>query len=525
MLIDTLSIQYSGNSGSSVIDDPSQLNFINGWANLLQAHGWTQTGALRATASVTFPLGAPITDGIPGAMPVVNCSTFPGSLAVGGQWFTFYDPFHQTPGVGGCVFVPEDVTMGGSLANLVLAINANTPWFATLVYNGGVNWTINLIALAGGPEYNFVVVQSSGLTAGPATSTGGGYELESSSDSNSAVYRAACTLNANAGPSQLHGNLLFTFTIDGVNVSYDLLDATQGTIGALGALGVGAVDSYTVIANPYGFSVFDAPRDTTTHIFRVISLFAMAPYFPTIDTVPPSENFIPAYAVFVVGPNQIGGASSWNNPLWSPSTMSLDAVPFQTFGFNPSARALAYRSPSHALLAPQGTMFHYGAYVQFGSTTGNSSPAWVVGKLWDVAIVTDFIASDAVIDGRPFLTMGYDASAGYTVCSTMMASGNQTGVTKTGTVNLFGDGVTWLSGDHFVVGMVGNSITIGSTSYIVKAFVDSTHITLTTALAILSGATYTAADPAAVSTGGLSPLCIAAGGASSSGTTFSNSGH
>lgn len=527
MLIDTLSIVYSNNVATAIIDNPLQQNFINDWSDLLLSVGWTQTAAYQATASVVFPLGVPITDGILGPLTPVNCTAFPGSLAIGAEWYTFYDPFHQTPVPGMCIFVPEDTTYGGTLANLATAINGGTVWFAVVTQNSPVNFTLSLTALAGGPEFNGVVVQSSGLTAGPDTSIGGGYQMQSSGSTNSAVYQCSCILNPDTGPSSLHGNLFFTFTIDGQNFSYDLLDAIQGTLGTLGALGVGPVPQYTVIANPFGFAVFDQPWDDTTQQFRVISLFCMAPYFPDIETVPPSEHFVPAYAVFVIGPNQIGGPPSWNDDHMYKSTMCLDAVPFQTVGFNPSARLLAYRSPNQPLLSPQASMFHYGAYVQFGSAASNADPAWVVGKLWDVCIVTDYVASDAIIDGRQFLAFGgSDGSAGtYTVCTVMMASAAPAGSTRTGTVNLFGDGVTWVSGQLFDPVMVGAPITIGGTSYIVKSVTDTTHLVLTTALTIASGVTYTSTDPTVVETGGQSPLCIAATGSAGGAGIFSNSGH
>jgi len=530
MLIDTLSIQYSGNVGSTRLGNPSQERFINTWSQLLLNHGWTQIEALHATVSANFPLGAPITAGVL-TLPLitVNCSPFPGSLSIGSQWFSFYDPFLQQPGVGGCIFVPEGLTYAESLGNLVAAINANTPWFATLVQNTSVNFTINMEALAGGAEFNFVYVMSNGLTTGTSRSSGGGYVLRSSGGSNSAVYDCAC-YNADthgANDNYLSGNIVFTFTINGSNVTTNILDATQGTLGFMGGIGVGAVPFYTIIANPYGFAVFDDPWDVTTHNLRTISVFAMAPYFPAIETVPPSENFVPAYAVFVVAPNQVGGAPSWNNFFMAPDVMCLDAAPFVTNGFNPSARLLAYRSPDQALFTSQAVMFHYGVYVQFGQQTGNTSPAWVVGKLWDVCLATDYIGESAVIDGRNFLAMGGSdgTTPGYTVCTVLMAAGAPEGTTRTGTVNLFGDGVTWVSGQKFTADMVGAPITIGGTSYIVKSFTDDTHITLTTALTIGSGLTYVATDPDVIETGGQSPLCIAAPGGSGGSSVFSNSGH
>ncbi len=535
MLIDTLSIQYSGNVAKVDVLAPLQLNFIEDWKTLLTSVGWNQIAALHATASVTFPLGCPITDGVV-VMPhgVAPCATFPGFMAIGSQSFTFYDPYKTDPDpFGTCIFVAEGLTYADSFDNLVLAINTFTPWFAVVVANSTVSFTINLTAVAAGPAFNFVEIRVSGFGSGGDRSSGGGYQLESGHHGGSAIYQCAVT-NANSGGAEinyLYGNILFTFTLNGSNASYQLLDATQGTQGFLGSLGVGAVAQYTIIANPYGFAVFDAPRDATTQQYRTISLFAMAPYFPTITSVPPSENFVPAYGVFLIGPNQIGGAPSWNNALMLPSTMCLDGTPFQTYGFNPSARLLCYRQPGFALPGPHGLPFHYGAYVQFGAATGNSSPAWVVGKLWDVAIVTDFVSDNATIDGREFITMGYsDGSNHYTVCSVMMAAEtpDAAGPVLSGTVNLFGNGVTWLSGDLFVSGMVGNPITIGGTAYIVASVTDSKHIVLTTAITILSGAAYSAPDPSdppPAESGGQSPFCIASPGSSGGAAAFSNSGH
>ncbi len=530
MLIDTLSIAYSGNAGSNRLADPTQERFINAWAALLGSHGWSQVEALHSKATVTFPLGVPITDGVL-ILPLVtvNCSPFPGSLAVGAQWFTFYDPFKQQPGTGGCIFVQEGTTYAASMANLATAIAGATAWIPTVVANSSVSFTLNFEALPGGPDFNFVIIQSSGLTSGSDRSNGGGYRMRSSNLSNSAQFDCAC-INANsngAGIDYLGGNIEFIWTINGQNTSMAILDSLQGTLGTMGSLGVGAVPFYSIIANPYGFAVFDEPRDVTTHFLRAISVFCMAPYFPTPDEVPPTENFVPAYAVFVIAPNQIGGAPSWNNPFMGSSVMCLDGPLFTTYGFNPSARLVAYRSPTNPLLSPNGVMFHYGAYCQFGSMPTNTDPAWVVGKLWDVAIVTDFVDTDAIIDGKGFLTMGYsDGSGGFTLCTVMMCSDqNPVGPSKNGTVNLFGDGVTWLTGDLFTSDMAGLPITIGGTAYIVATFVDNKHLTLTTASTILSGATYNAPDPTTPATGGSSPLCISSPGASGRGESFGNSGH
>jgi hypothetical protein len=321
------------------------------------------------------------------------------------------------------------------------------------------------------------------------------------------IYRVKVT-NADSGgaiDNYLAGNLLFDFALNGHHFTMQLLDGQQGTKGFMGELGVGGVGQYTIIANPHGFAIFDAPRDTTHHQFRTISLFAMAPYIPGTE-VPPTEHFVDAYAVIVIGPNQIGGSPSWNDPYMGATVMCLDGAPFTSYGFNASARLLAYRSPGPPLLTPKNVPITIGCYVMFGSSM--TSNGWIVGKLWDCALVSDFVDTGAIINDRKFLVLGgSDGSGGLTQCTLLMACGEEfadeplvplppppppVGTAKAGTVNLFGDGVTWLSGDLFTTDMEGHSITIGGESYVVLAFIDSTHLTLTQAKTIASGAAYSA---------------------------------
>jgi hypothetical protein len=427
MLIDDLSIKRSGSVAHQVIYGPAQDIFINAWATQLQAAGWTLIESLHASASVTFPLGVPISDGVE-TFPktVVGCNAPPGFLSIGAQEYSLYDPYHQIPGsTTACIFVPMGLTYADTLDNLAAAINAGF-WVAVIVPNSPVSFTLNLTALAAGPEFNELLVQSSGFLSGTAVTAGGGWKLRSAGDSSSAVYDCAMTAadRDGAGDNYLAGLLKFDFTINGEHVVYQLLNDVQGTLGFMGALGVGAVASYTLIANPYGFAVFDQPRDTTTHQYRAISLFAMAPYFPTANDSAESESFVPAYAVCVIGPNQIGGSPCWNNANMAPNTQSLDDVPFLSNGINPGARVLALRSPVFALHTVYGVPIFMGAYVQFGSNDQETDPAWVVGKLWDCAVVSDFVATGALLEGFPYLTLGYgDNTDSKTVCSFLMASG------------------------------------------------------------------------------------------------------
>ena len=430
MLIDTLDIKFSGNVRNKTISGPDQITFINQWKTLLLSVGWTQVEGLHASASVTFPLGTPITDGVEVLPKVtIGCSAPAGFISIGDVQYTLYDPYKQLPGTSvACVFVAMDTTYAGTLANLLEAINDETGWFATITFNGGSSYTLDLLAIPDGPEFNEKLIQSNGFLSGTAVSSGGGYRLRSSSADFAAVYDCAMTAadRNGAGDNYLAGLLKFDFTINGQHVVYQLLNDVQGTLGFMGALGVGSVHQYIVIANPHGFSVMDAPRDASTHQFRAISLFCMAPYFPTAGVdVPDSEIFVPTDAVFVIGPNNIGDAPCWNNPNMAPSAWSLGDGLFQTDGFNPMPRVLAYRSPTYALQTIYSVPIYGCAYVQFGNLGEATDHAFVIGKLWDCAVVSDFIGLDGcVLDGKQFLVLGYGGGTdGQTVTTFLMACG------------------------------------------------------------------------------------------------------
>jgi hypothetical protein len=423
MLIDTLDIVQSNSVRKRITSGPTQERYIVDWANTLQSAGWSTKASLYATVTVQFPLGAPVTDGNT-VLPktVVGCAPNPGFLTIGNVQYTLYDPYKQVPGTSlACAFVAEGLDSGSTFANLQETIIDSGVWVAVFVYNGGTSYTLTLTATSPGPLFNEIPISGDGrYLAGGAVTHGGGYTMLSSGASTSAQYE--CTMIAadrgGAGDDYLAGILQFNFKIAGVTVTYQLLDAFQGTLGFMGALGVGGVPQYTTIANPYGFAVFAEPNDPNTHIFRTVSLFCMAPYFPTTD-VPSSEVFIPANAVFIVGPNAVGGAPSWR--IQSGSTVALNSLPFSTFAFNPTARALSLRSPTKPLNTLYSVPIYVGAYVQFGDTNSNTGPAWVVGKIWDCAIVSDFVSEGASLDGRDFLAIGFsDGSDRQTYCTFMM---------------------------------------------------------------------------------------------------------
>lgn len=423
MLIDTFEIIHSGRAHSEVVIDPDQERLIVSWSNLLESCGWTTTDTISAVGSVTYPLGAPVTAGVD-IIPktVVGCNTPPGILTIGNQEYSLYDPFVQIPGsTTDCHFVEMGLTAADTLGNLVDAINTDAVWFAVLVHVTGVNYRIDVTATTGGPLFNEIKMDGNIIT-GSTITYGGGYRMVSANDTSSTQFAVTltCANRGGAGDDYLNGLLKFDFEINGTVKTFQLLNNLQGTKGFFGALGVGAVLQYTITACPYGFAIFDLPHDTNPSSFRTISLFCMAPYFPTTD-VPDSETFVPGYAVFVIGPNQIGGSPEWHN---GPSTMALDDNAFDTFSSNPTARLLSLRAPLFPLYTIFGVPIFLCPYVMFGSRPTNSDHAWVVGKLWDCALVTDYVAEGADLDGKDFLAIGHsDGSGAKTFVTFMMDAG------------------------------------------------------------------------------------------------------
>lgn len=503
MLIDPIAIHYSGLVASTTVVGPDQTKFILAFKGLLVSVGWTVIDAISATGTFTLPLGAPASSGVT-VLPkrVVSCSGGIGFLSIGTYYFTLYDPFSEVPAINpACIMVPLDVTPFGTVINLASFISSVTPFNAAAVNLGGPgSFQINLTAKIGGPEANFQVLDGAGgyVESGGNLTGGGGYQLQSATGAS--IYQVAMTgHNSGGGDNSLEGNLVFDFTLNGGPVQYRLLDGGQGTRGNMGILGVGGVGAYTIVANPHGFAVFDAPHDPTTKLLRKISLFAMAPYIPG-EEVPPTEVFDPAYAVFVVGPNAIGG-----NPAWSGnSAASLDGPPYTNNANNPWPRLLALRSPGPALLTPAGVPLTLGAYVMFGPSPADGSPAYVVGKLWDCALVSDALDAGAIIDSKQFLTLGYsDGSNNTTRCTLMMASGQAIipdpinpsppppPLVWAGVVNIFGSGVTRISGTVFRFIPAGSPITINGQAYFVASVTDDDHLDLTTNGEINSNVPYT----------------------------------
>lgn len=469
-LIDPMSVAYSPARGQKVVD-ADQASIINGFKSLLPAVGWTKTANLKATATVSYPTGFPFVDG--GTITpkrTVGCQATP-FLSVAGVGFQLYDPGRETPpGLASCIFVPMDVTAGGSIANLATAVSTGTDFNATVITLSATSYVLALEAKTGGPEWNFLHVAGDGrwgtIASDAGNTVGGGYTFESAPEAS--VYQVSIT-----GVLSVFGQLSFVFTLDGGPAQYIL-----------------ATNQYRLVANGYGFLMQSPDKD---------GIFCMAPAKPA------GEGFDDAaYAVFVLGPGTFRDATYWYGH-GGPITTALDtaATTFSNTGGWP--RLLALRAPGPPLFTPAGKPVIIAAYVMFG--TGPLSGASVVGKLWDCAVVSDVITHGATIDGQPFVTVSsQDGASGQTASSLLMFAPapvpdpapptpqppypETQPSQRNGTCNLFGAGVTALSGSFTGLPHL-SPITIDGHPYLIDSVTDATHLTLTAAATIASNVKWT----------------------------------
>src|SRR6185369_10394538 len=162
---------------------------------------------------------------------------------------------------------------------------------------------------------------------------------------------------------------------------------------------------YQIVANGYGFAIFDGPDFVSGAAFRVVSLFCMAPYRPTSTDpqVPRYEVFdTSAYAVFILGPGSFRTQTAWFGPQ---ITTALDgnANTYSNQGGWP--RVLAFRAPGPPLLTQSGVPL-----VVFGA--GPLSSANIIGKLYDCAVVHQQVTGIQIIQGQRFVPISSQAGNG-----------------------------------------------------------------------------------------------------------------
>lgn len=494
MLIDPLTTQFSSVNNSNTLATPSMGKFIEMFKTNLISSGWSQSDNYYATAALVFPLGLPASSGPPSSGPdPIFCSG--NEFGVGGFVtvsqlgassvinFNYYDPYHDSPSAGGCLWFALGLSAADTANNLAIEITAATP-FNAVVTNVGLSYTITMTAKTPGGLYNLYIFFGDGRwVAGSVVSNGGGYGFDSVLGPTTNYFHVDITGDYDYVTDG--GDIDFVFSVSGISsTSYSL---TSGDYGGGGDHVVAQPSIYTVASDPYGFVIYDSTDDTLDSVFRHTSLFAAALTAPS--GTPERWNTPAKRPVLVIGPNQRTKLAKFNN-----GTMFFDTA-WLEFGDLDFAQFYGFKSPYNAsLLTPDGVPLVIAPYIDVYNG-GTMTPIYMTGTLWDCALTTDFIATGGLvmISDKTYLPFAWSGNAGDTVATFLVVVPTPpTPPLASGHVNVFGydcalvDGTT-NSGAPFTFSSsdVGKSITIDGTQYYIATYVSSTDVFLTTPIKTL----------------------------------------
>ena len=388
MPTDSLATVYSGNTGQSVVDAPTQLSVIEAVKDLLVSVGWAEDG-LFASATVSYPLGAPIVPvETPVIPPTVVCcgNTF---LSVGQTAFVGYNPYSEAPcTTSACAFFEWGTSAAGTLANLAMAITGDE-YVASVQDDGGGAFSLIITAFSPGPLLNLVPVVGDGEWGVGEPFGGGGYSMRSSTTANTGYSCSQYGFDLTSGPTYVElvfggQPLVFDFNINGVT------DAAQYVLDC-------SASQYVLVANGSILAMFSADVSEDRAPRASVSILCCAPWIPS--------SFEAVYCVFVAGPRSWRQQASFQS---SPITTALNgnANTYSNTGGYP--RLLSFFNPSTPLNTPAGPPIAIGAYVMMGASPTDS--AYVVGIMADCTILQAAIGDGAIIDSHRTRTLLVDTS-------------------------------------------------------------------------------------------------------------------
>jgi hypothetical protein len=529
MLIDSLRPLLSGQSTTKQLGSDQHSILAGGFdpeKGLIRTAGWVldrdhmPDPEYHATVTVPYwmfpsvtPPGSP-----PGSLSHATCSVYP-FLRFDGVRYSLYNPYTQTPDNStDCQMVPLGDSPNETADNLAGAIRggtlSGTNWTGSARINGdGDADGITITCSEAGPIGNgWQAIPDGRWGLSVVVTGGGGYrwlsrENRDANDDRRTLQYSVRVLGRVGGigdqnhPPSTYVEFAFNFDPDAVS-SPDLalhrldsygLHYTAGGIASYTGSQIGAPNPgpYRMVANPYSFGLWDDSEDASfAPGWRHCSLFAAAPYIPTED------GFTSARAAFVVG-HPMRGALSYGS---SDSTVVLDGAPARMYYSGKGGgyvRVLATRSGGGPpLTTPAGRALITNAWVMHGKSAG-ASPR-VVGKLWDCAVVNDYV--DGIeIDGKQYRRVSHQTgSGGQTQCSlvfcvpTSLPPGQQIddpagtaelklyyAATVTSTASVAGlVTLTRVSGVHFNVSMVGGTWVEGFSSLPITSYIDEDHIVI-----------------------------------------------
>jgi hypothetical protein len=470
-------------------------------AMLLDA-GWKQTGTTQATAAIGFPLGfpsAPPGSTSPWVLPTERLAAFVAPFNAPGVKYVWYGPGEPNPtGFDGVNFT-AGVFIGGSpnasAGNLALKMDAGL-WITTIVSDLAGNATgINFIArLPGTGGNNYFFDGNGGNSLGSGFSVGGGWIMESQCQQDNEPASTNTTKTRITAKTWGPNRLNLIAEVDGVDPFGWILKrgewqgvATNYTVFLFEKTPFGAGDVYIFDTWLYAGSLYIPPELTVVKVGMILrfggtqNTVGLGTVFADVNTGVDGKKML----------NGGWGAGQFSFCFWHYEADTLEHLT-QRMG--------------KSIMAPVLVMM---PTTQPTNHLGVSDEARVVGYLWDAFLVTEYHAPGTLIveENQPyratFAQLGAPVATvflSWPVKPPEQAAPLPVPSTFVGTCNVFGAGVTRLTGDPFTSDMVGKIfwITTDPThtwAFTVIAVIDADHLTLSDAGAgILTGANFTT-DP------------------------------
>jgi hypothetical protein len=427
---------------------------------------WTSTDIL-AYGQMVYPFGVPVVDGGT-ATPkrVAGCGYFAN---IGAQVYSLYDPGREIPDPNSpCAFAGMGTSAYSTLVNLAAVMTLSSPFTVTA---SASPLGLDLIAKVGGAQYNGMSLNTDGRWGFTSTGIqGGGFQFDTT-ESGASDYN----VKVRSYPGYYSPIVRFDFTFVSGTSQFDLASGTPPPPDSGSVLA-----AYTIIGNPHSFVFFNGEN-------RQSYILACAPLIMSGGVS--SSNFIVGSQQFV-----------YHTYANSQRLTAINGTQY-TGGASNYVKMLQFRTQGeHTLLSPNGKPIYTTAYVSYGNSVYDEGG--IIGVLYDCVLCSDMIASGdptalaaVMIAGVKFVAIAQSSgSSGETRGTLLMAiPKSDTVVPKTGTGNMFGAGVTRLSGDSFTADMVGKIMTMNGQSGTIESVTDGDHLTLTQPISIIAGGTWTIA--------------------------------
>lgn len=465
-------------------------NTVDVIRQILLDAGWEQTGSVQATASLSFPLGFPVARGLGGGGlgPSNRVAAFYGvpngfeitfqffDLSVGDNDPTSTDLVHKTKTIG----VPIG-SAAQSAERLAEAMSAGI-WITSIVTDMilgpvGIDFVAAVLGTAGN---NFDFEGTGSFSTGSGLSKGGGWVMRSSSQQQRDIDAGASPVSVNTTRTSL--------------IIANGAPAQNGLQIHVEVDGLSAIDYYTqqsskwmLWANPF-MARFESDAPFHAGDVFVFNSFLWCGSIALASEVPLDP------VGFIWSGSGVPGTLGQGSAFAVADTVAASKT--HTGGFSQNECSIAfyhYQSPGGGvpIQTRMGKSLLMPALVMMVCSPPEGmlpDEARICGYMWDAFLETAHIPPGTIIvqEGQPYrAVMTQNDNTVGTMWLRWPVKPPDTGTSEpvppptfSGTCNVFGPGVTRLTGDPFTPALEGRTLYINGQPFKVLTVIDSDHLNL-----------------------------------------------